>query len=181
MGSVLQESSFGGFLNFFYIREVKKCSKYNLKQDACENPAVNPEGLLPLSCFNKNKSTTDGLQTFCRHCQSRYDIKRKEKKRVYNSLKYQTPEELSRQYKRRGYKLNGEWLTYSKVIEILEKQENKCSCCGGNLKFYYIDHNHDTGEFRGLLCSNCNVGIGKLGDCIEGIEKALKYLKDVSK
>lgn len=40
-----------------------------------------------------------------------------------------------------------------------------------------IDHNHKTGLFRGGLCGNCNVGIGMLGDNIEGLEKALAYLK----
>ena len=40
-----------------------------------------------------------------------------------------------------------------------------------------IDHDHDTGKVRGVLCSGCNLGLGKLGDNIEGVKKALAYLK----
>ena len=39
------------------------------------------------------------------------------------------------------------------------------------------DHDHVTGKFRGWLCVDCNTGIGKLGDTIEGLEAAIKYLK----
>ena len=38
------------------------------------------------------------------------------------------------------------------------------------------DHDHDTGAFRGWLCSNCNTGIGRLGDTAESIRKVLAYL-----
>jgi hypothetical protein len=40
-----------------------------------------------------------------------------------------------------------------------------------------LDHNHETGKFRGWLCDNCNTGIGKLGDTVEGLERAIAYLK----
>ena len=39
-----------------------------------------------------------------------------------------------------------------------------------------IDHDHTTGRVRGILCSACNTGIGLLGDNIEGVERALRYL-----
>ena len=40
-----------------------------------------------------------------------------------------------------------------------------------------VDHCHDTNIIRGFLCSECNTGIGKLGDNEEGVERALNYLK----
>jgi len=39
-----------------------------------------------------------------------------------------------------------------------------------------VDHDHLTGEFRGHICKNCNTGIGKLDDSVEGVMKALLYL-----
>jgi len=39
-----------------------------------------------------------------------------------------------------------------------------------------IDHDHDTGKIRGVLCWNCNTAIGKLGDDVAGLERALAYL-----
>jgi Autographiviridae endonuclease VII len=65
--------------------------------------------------------------------------------------------------------------------ELLERQLNCCAICGKNKdEFRYalsVDHNHETGKIRGLLCLNCNTGIGKFEDKIELVEKALNYLK----
>jgi hypothetical protein len=54
--------------------------------------------------------------------------------------------------------------------------DSKCMCCGRVDKLH-LDHCHNSGKYRGFTCKNCNVGIGHLGDKIEGIERALKYLK----
>jgi len=42
----------------------------------------------------------------------------------------------------------------------------------------HMDHCHVTHEFRGWLCRSCNIGLGALGDNLEGLERAIKYLKD---
>ena len=39
-----------------------------------------------------------------------------------------------------------------------------------------FDHDPDTNKFRGWLCQNCNTGIGKLGDNLEGLLEAVRYL-----
>ena len=41
----------------------------------------------------------------------------------------------------------------------------------------HCDHDHRTGKFRGWLCRMCNTAIGALGDDIEGLERALAYLR----
>jgi hypothetical protein len=51
-----------------------------------------------------------------------------------------------------------------------------CDCCGEKLATH-LDHCHVTGQFRGFLCNACNAGIGFLGDNINGVGKALKYIK----
>tara|TARA_B110000211_G_scaffold225827_1_gene278590 strand:+ start:28 stop:429 length:402 start_codon:yes stop_codon:yes gene_type:complete len=53
-----------------------------------------------------------------------------------------------------------------------------CDCCGEpSEKSLVVDHDHDTLKFRGWLCASCNLGIGHLGDNIEGVEKAIAFLR----
>ena len=56
---------------------------------------------------------------------------------------------------------------------------DKCNCCGGNNsnRVLHLDHCHKTKSFRGWVCNRCNQGIGSLGDNIEGLEKAIQYLR----
>lgn len=46
--------------------------------------------------------------------------------------------------------------------------------------FLHVDHDHRTGKVRGLLCGQCNRGIGSLGDSIETLDRAIEYLKTFS-
>ena len=55
-----------------------------------------------------------------------------------------------------------------------------CECCGRTDEKLCWDHCHNTQEHRGWLCSNCNTGIGKLGDNISGVQQALDYLESMS-
>ena len=66
-------------------------------------------------------------------------------------------------------------------IEMLDKQNSRCAICGRHQeelpKRMAVDHNHDTGKVRGLLCGNCNTGIGNLRDSIDMLRKAIDYLE----
>jgi hypothetical protein len=67
--------------------------------------------------------------------------------------------------------------------KLLEQQNGKCAICGRDeqstrYKKLAVDHCHDTGEIRGLLCSHCNRGIGLLGDNPDTLESAITYLKN---
>jgi hypothetical protein len=61
---------------------------------------------------------------------------------------------------------------------LLASQHGGCACCGeaDGGEHLHVDHDHETGEIRGLLCRNCNTAIGMLGDTPEGVERALTYL-----
>ena len=60
----------------------------------------------------------------------------------------------------------------------LQQQQGVCAICEKNAgpKMLAVDHCHETGEIRGLLCFDCNTAIGKLGDNVAGLTKALAYL-----
>lgn len=64
--------------------------------------------------------------------------------------------------------------------EILKSQNHCCAICGKNegefKKSLEVDHNHDTGAIRGLLCMNCNLLIGKAHDSQAYLYKVIAYL-----
>lgn len=73
-------------------------------------------------------------------------------------------------------------LTVAQFNELLEQQRHLCAICkrepsNGRWKDFVIDHDHVTGRVRGLLCSNCNHGLGMFGDDVERIAQAERYLR----
>jgi hypothetical protein len=52
-----------------------------------------------------------------------------------------------------------------------------CQACGRGDVELVVDHCHDTGRLRGMLCSQCNVGIGMFADSQDRLRKAIAYLK----
>ena len=55
-----------------------------------------------------------------------------------------------------------------------------CACCGKTEEKLLCDHIHNTEIIRGFICNNCNVGIGRLGDNLDGVMKAVQYLSKSS-
>ena len=62
---------------------------------------------------------------------------------------------------------------------LFAAQDGKCAICHQKRKLV-VDHCHSTNQVRGLLCYNCNTGLGHLGDSLEGLTAALDYLREVS-
>lgn len=70
-------------------------------------------------------------------------------------------------------------LTLSDIKQLYEQQEHRCAICRRAYvaDSLVIDHDHETGAVRGLLCMNCNSGLGKLGDTTESLRRAIAYLE----
>ena len=62
-------------------------------------------------------------------------------------------------------------LTHDQLVNL----PTACEICG-DTENLHIDHDHDTGKYRGVLCHHCNVGIGHLKEKKEILENAIKYL-----
>lgn len=63
---------------------------------------------------------------------------------------------------------------------MLSNQDGGCGICEESPnrdKALDVDHNHDTGEVRGLLCNTCNRGLGMLGDDVATLKSAIDYLE----
>lgn len=83
------------------------------------------------------------------------------------------------QYKENEQRFSRHGTTKQDCLELLEQQGGCCPICGASLNIGegVIDHNHKTGQVRGILCVNCNTGLGKLGDSVSSLTKALVYIK----
>lgn len=60
---------------------------------------------------------------------------------------------------------------------MLERQDGKCAICGKDTDLC-VDHCHKTKKVRGLLCRNCNLGIGLLEDSEDNLLNAVLYVRD---
>lgn len=128
----------------------------------------------------KHKRVIDGFAT-CNNCQSRLPV---DEFPALLGGKYQCRSCLNEanhvhQLRRMKCQLP--------LFEILMKKQNgKCAICGarqghrscrGKVCRLAVDHDHQTGKVRGLLCNNCNRGLGRFHDSAEIVESALRYLK----
>lgn len=66
------------------------------------------------------------------------------------------------------------------IPEATRPKPNNCECCGVSflVRQPHLDHCHATGAFRGWLCNRCNRGLGYFDDNIEGLDRAVRYLKE---
>lgn len=69
--------------------------------------------------------------------------------------------------------------------KLYDSQKGKCAICGKERKKYrlkdglVVDHCHNSGKVRGLLCSKCNLGIGNLEDSVLLLRNAISYLESL--
>lgn len=72
-------------------------------------------------------------------------------------------------------------ITKDEYESLLESQGGKCRICKNTCtsgKRLAVDHCHDNGKVRGLLCKNCNIGLGMFQDNTGLLESAVLYLKE---
>lgn len=137
----------------------------------------------PHSDYFKNSAKKNGIRCRCKECDRIYVYSWRERnKSEYNNYaaawRAKNPDKQHAIDIKRHYGLTGE--RYKKML--LEQQE-KCKICGqqhypalkrGRL---YVDHDHETGKVRALLCGACNSGIGYFNHRQDLLIKAAEYLK----
>jgi hypothetical protein len=128
-----------------------------------------------VSDFQKCKRNKDGLQYHCKVCRKYWD--NGEIKQKYNRERYHKYEHLYRDsvYKRHF------GITLKDYEDMLFKQNGVCAICLKECKTgqrLAVDHCHTTGKVRGLLCMECNRGLGAFKDNVVVLTTAIKYLED---
>lgn len=138
----------------------KTCSKCGETKDVLE--------------FCCNKSKKDGCSTWCKNCTREYDHKRKWRQR--DRFK------ASLGASRKGAKRRGHTFCTATLEEIEAAFTGKCAICGipeiECQQKLHMDHDHETGNFRGWICWNCNNLLGRAKDSEEILLNALDYLLD---
>jgi hypothetical protein len=72
-------------------------------------------------------------------------------------------------------------ITVSHYNDMLKNQDGKCAICGKECvsnRRLSVDHCHDTGQIRGLLCVRCNAGIGNFKNEPRLLKSAIEYLEE---
>mgnify|MGYP000013335075 CR=1 FL=1 len=114
--------------------------------------------------FPKQPRNKDGLFTYCRSCNNARTVK---------SPNYKLAVRKAQLKKNYG-------ITPEDYDLMFAKQQGVCAICSqpDNEKRQYlcVDHDHASGVVRGLLCHNCNIGLGKFQDDPNLLNKAIWYL-----
>ena len=119
----------------------------------------------PISEYHKDSGKKDGYHTTCKSCSCSRERKR------YSSGKIKDKDlKLRRKY----------GISHNNYLEILEAQNGRCAICStdvpGGKGAFHVDHCHNSGKIRGLLCHRCNVGLGHFKDQESLLLKAALYL-----
>ena len=114
-------------------------------------------------------SKTDTKYNHNYYQKNKTKVKRKRNQRSRENPSIEKAKSLRRHY---GITLD-EWQL------MWEDQDGKCAICGKHFlkpSNANVDHNHETGKIRGLLCGRCNRGLGHFYDNTELLMKVIKYL-----
>lgn len=137
--------------------------------------------LVPFAQMVKNRSTSSGFGAYCKPCaciiQAEYKASKGWVKRAGRTY------EQELRIKARNRLANHLGLSHAEVEELQRRAATEaCELCGryetkSRWKKLFIDHDHQTKKVRGLLCMECNTGLGKFKDSPELLRKAANYLE----
>lgn len=156
----------------------------------------------PLDCFSPASWSADGRMHQCKPCRSEagrqwhlaHPEQGKAKARAWrdrnperaaanrNAWRSANPER-AHLLERRKQLQRSYGMTTEQYDAMLAAQGGRCAICGATKnksarrRYLAVDHDHVTGHTRGLLCDDCNTGIGHLGESIPRLRAAIEYLR----
>lgn len=151
-----------------------------------------------LNFFVKDATRNDGLHPYCKACRNYLQNENRKKKmktdpdyvdsvRKRDRARWPTRKRKKRtKDEHKDYFLKWKYgIGLDAYNALLAKQDGVCKICGnpetrknkhtGTCRLH-VDHCHETGNIRGLLCQKCNFGLGVFKDDIGLLQEAIKYL-----
>lgn len=153
--------------------------KHRLSIDHCHSTGV-VRGILCIPCnttIGVFGDTTESINRVILYLQGIQDKLPRDSDPKYYTRKIQRdkPERWSRE------KAKPFGMTHTELFELYETYNYCCALCkkpeADCKQRLAIDHCHETGRIRGLLCGTCNLALGKLGDTVESLLNARRYLE----
>lgn len=142
--------------------------------------------------FYRNKSKKDGLSGQCIDCKKQWRKSQAGKKSLKKARKQYkgTPKgkQTRKHYKdspegkkqQQEYRIKADHgISLDDKVWMYILQSGRCAICGDStaLDEVRVDHDHKTGEIRGLLCNRCNLAIGQFEDNTKTLQNAITYLE----
>ena len=167
-------------------KRAKVCTICRQKEPA-EKACTKCKAVFPIDTFSLRPDGRGGhkRRSQCPSCESAY-AKTRDPKYVYrlkvaSERRRRTDPEVDKAYKdatqRRYWRKQG--INYDTVVAYADARGWRCEICGVSLeesRMRAIDHDHESGRFRGVLCSLCNKGLGLFKDNPKFLERAVQYL-----
>lgn len=127
----------------------------------------------PLLDFTSLKGGRFGVHPTCKPCRVIKETARRKANPQEFPKGYAVKQRLQRKY----------GLTVEDYENLSKGQRHACAICGTHrdhcrMKKLQVDHNHTTGNIRGLLCEHCNTLIGRARDHVSILQKAIAYLRE---
>ncbi|TAL21629.1 MAG: hypothetical protein EPN99_07245 [Frankiales bacterium] len=136
-----------------------------------------------LQLFHRERSRPNGRNRRCKECRNarnREHVANNRQRRMESMARWRAENPDRYAAAQRAYKLKGYGLSPEAYEALLLAQGGVCAICcrparsGWDLS---VDHDHESKAVRGLLCGQCNAGIGLLRDDGAVLESALRYLQ----
>lgn len=128
----------------------------------------------------KTKEWAEANREKRRDYSKRYALKNKDRCAAATRAWYQKNREHALKMGRERNLKRFYGLTMEQFNQILKSQKGKCLICKLKItaKTPHVDHCHKTGAVRGILCNNCNSGLGMFKDCKKRLLSAMEYLEN---
>lgn len=119
----------------------------------------------PLGDFYKNKQHSSGYKSACKKCSSK----------DFRKWRHSNIEEIRKQ-DRVTYYVRKYGMDKNKALALVQDRTGLCEICNSEVELV-VDHNHTTGQVRGMICSHCNSALGYSRESPLILQEIISYLE----